>query len=133
MTPRRIQAQMPVMGRPCFARTVLLSLALSLSLFGGACKQRPGQAPPCNVVAAAVVKQARVEIGAAKLSPSDTHMATDQLSPLGDALASACDRDNWSPEARTCMASAATVAAATTCQSKLTDAQRQALRNAAAK
>ncbi len=124
---------MPVMGRLSCSSTVSLALAVALSLVGGACKQRPGQAPPCNAVAAAVVKQARIEIGAAKLSPSDTHMATDQLSPLGDALASACDRDNWSPEARTCMASAASVAAATACQAKLTDAQRQALSKAANK
>lgn len=124
---------MPVMGRPAFACTGLFSLSLSLALFGGACKQRPGQAPPCNAVAAAVVKQARVEIGAAKLSPSDTHMATDQLSPLGDALASACDRDNWSPEVRSCLAGAATVAAATACQAQLTDAQRESLRKAANK
>ncbi|MBP9088679.1 MAG: hypothetical protein KBG15_21325 [Kofleriaceae bacterium] len=117
------------MRRTSFACSVLL--ALSLLCVG--CKQRPGQAPPCNAVAAAVVTQARVEIAAAKLSPADAHMATDQLSPLGDALASACDRDNWSPEARTCLAGAATVAAATACQSLLTDAQRLALSKAAKK
>jgi len=92
-----------------------------------ACKQRQGQAPSCNAMAASVVKNARTEIAAAKLPANDAHMATDQLSPLGDALASACDRDEWSADVRTCVGTAATVAAATQCQSKLTDAQRQAL------
>lgn len=113
--------------------STLVSSCLLLLMSGSGCKQRAGQAPPCNSVAAAVVKQARIEITAAKLSPTDAHMATDQLSPLGDALASACDRDNWSAEARACMASAATVAAATGCQARLTEAQRQALHKAANK
>ena len=112
---------------------ITLSSTLLLSLFCVACKQRPGQAPPCNAVAAAVVKQARVEINAAKLLPSDAHMAIDQLSPLGDALANACDRDKWSAEVRTCLANAASVAVATACQSQLTDAQRQALTKAASR
>ncbi len=112
---------------------ISLVCTLLMSLVCGACKQRPGQAPPCNAVAAAVVKQARLEISAAKLSPADAHMATDQLSPLGDALANACDRDNWSAPARACLASATSVAAATACQAQLTDAQRQALAQAAGK
>jgi len=99
----------------------------ALLLLFTACKQRQGQAPSCNAMAASVVKNARAEITAAKMSPNDTHMATDQLSPLGDSLASACDRDGWTPEVRTCIGTATTVAAATQCQSKLTDAQRQAL------
>ena len=121
------------MRRTTLTSTLLSCWLLLLLVSSGGCKQRAGQAPPCNSVAAAVVKQARIEITAAKLSPTDAHMAIDQLSPLGDALASACDRDNWSAEARACMASAATVAAATACQSRLTAAQRQALQKAAGK
>jgi hypothetical protein len=111
-------------------RSLAILMVATTALLTASCRKRNGHAPPCNTVAADVVKIARAEIAAAKLSQADLHMANDQLSPLGDALASACDRDEWGDDVRACLDGAKTVKAATDCQKLLSDAQRQALANA---
>jgi hypothetical protein len=109
------------------AGVIILSL-----IFIGCAKRSHEQAASCSQVAGHVQALAKADIArASTASESQRHMATEQLSALSDALAAACEQDQWASSVRSCMADAATVAAAEQCQTKMSNEQRLALQKRA--
>jgi hypothetical protein len=109
-----------------------VAIVLSLLIFIGCTKRSREQAASCSQVAGHIQTLAKADIArASTASESQRHMATEQLSALSDALAAACEQDQWASSVRSCMADAATIVAGEQCQTKMSNEQRLALQKRA--
>ena len=108
-------------------------LALLVLVVGaGACRAKPDAGPSCVAIAGQFFNLATQDLRAAHPDPTTERMVLDQLPALRDSLEHACTDGAWSKDVRTCMGSASDHAAFQACEAQLTDAQKSALRDAAA-
>lgn len=112
----------------------LLVLALGLSLAGTTgCKRHPA-GTTCDAVGARFLTLARADLDAAAgLDAATRRGVAGLLPPMRDAMVRACREGHWSAEARACYAAAVDSTALGACEAQLSDAQREAVRKAAAR
>lgn len=110
-------------------------LAVALLLVA-ACKQGKDAAPPCGAVAAKFLVIANADLDRAerdqRADATSRRAVADQLPAMRDSIAHACTDSKWSEAVRKCLVDAADHAAFESCQSGLTEPQRDALAKSAA-
>ena len=102
-------------------------------LLAAACKREPNAAPPCGAVGAKLFVLARADLDrdAGRYDEASRRLVLDQLPAMRDALVNACTDTRWSDAVRRCLVDAKDHLAFQTCQTQLTDPQRQALERTA--
>lgn len=115
-------------------RVVLLAAILfAATLSTGGCKKGGGNAS-CDAVGARFHAIADADLAADKgVDARERAAIRGLIGPMRDALVKSCRDNNWSPDARACMAAAADEGAFRACEVKLTGEQRAMLEQAAAK
>lgn len=96
-------------------------------------RQSSDAAPTCGAVASHFMFVAEQELAAARVDDATRRAVQAQLSGMRDSLAAACAASQWTEQVRRCLHAAGDHVAFEACQQELTEAQRRALDDRAAR